>query len=182
MVAMASEPSPNLQLWTRCCCSLNPDPICFFNFRLLHLTLTILGLPWLKMFNPFFPLAQTVGVASETPTVCTLLHRGAALHRWNQSHLVQDHQWGGTLLSTPYWLHECWNSLCCPAASEPSAQPVTLRERPWKSTLVTPELWAWSNLPHLHTGPDSFKQSQKHCSRMSVISDNHLWWNPDFSI
>lgn len=55
MVAMASEPSPNLQLWTGCRCSLNPDPICFFNFRLPHLTLTILGLPWLKMFNPFFP-------------------------------------------------------------------------------------------------------------------------------
>lgn len=24
--------------------------------------------------QPFFPLAQTVGVASETPTVCTLFH------------------------------------------------------------------------------------------------------------
>lgn len=109
---MPSEPSPNLQLWTGCCCSLNPDPICFFSFHLQHLTLTILVLPWLKRFNPFFPpLAQTVGMASETPTVCAPLHHSAPLPRWNQSHLilvlVQDYQWGGTLLSTPYRLHEC---------------------------------------------------------------------------
>lgn len=168
MVAVPSEPSPNLHLWTGCWCSLNPDPSCFFSPSYYF------GSPVAEYVQPFFPLAQTVGAAPGFR-----LH-SASPQRWNQSHLIlvrlQDHQWGGTLLCTP----SVCASLCCPAASEPSAQPVRRRERPWTRTPVTPELWAWSNPPQFHTAPDSFQQSPNHCSRTSVISDYHRCWNLDF--
>lgn len=180
MVTMATEPSPNLQLWPGRYCSLNPGPrLYFFNFHLQHLTLTILGLA--EHAQPFFfhllkRLERLVKLPPSALCFSTALKAEPPDPGAGPGSSARRPPAVRSIL-TPWTCY--WSSFCCPAASEPSAQPVTLRERPWKSTLVTPEPWAWSNLPHLHTVPDSLQQS-KNAAHRCRSSLTILCWNLDF--
>lgn len=171
----SSEPAPNLRL--RCSAPSTPTLFAFLTLSPAS------NSNYFWVFNPpFFPthLLKTVGVGL-LASVCTrCFHHSARLHPSLQPETpdpgagpgssVRRHPAGRSIL-TPSMCD--WNSLCCPAASEPSAQPVTRRERPWKSTPVTPEpvgLSQPSSSPH--TVPDTLKQSQK--TPLTEIC--HLCW------